>query len=227
MHAHINQSSHDICVLICAQIQRETKTTSGKSRASTYIDVYYGRVIGIFKERLSRKGMPKLQSQVRMHIEDDDAVFLCKWYDPVMVAAPDQQPSTSKPRGNKPTCRRVDGRRAFKYPISCEEGYNWHVKVRDGRVLCPVQMTWDEDAGAFLLDKESEEEAKDTALAATAKAGHKHIGEKELRAEAQPATSRRAAPSHDPCEQAEQVEIKAKKQKARADRRVARDAKQA
>ncbi|GAX86226.1 hypothetical protein CEUSTIGMA_g13639.t1 [Chlamydomonas eustigma] len=55
--------------------------------------------------------------------------------------------------------------KAFTMPINCPSGFNWEVTARDGIVLCPATLEWNEDNNVFLLDVDHEKQATKLALA--------------------------------------------------------------
>jgi hypothetical protein len=142
----------------------------------TYVDVFYGKILAIYKRLPSRKGEGKFRMvpQGCIHWNDPDASFLCKWF---KQALPKDATASADPRKRALVSRgpvRVDGRLSFQLPIACEDGFNWPVQAWDRRILCRAVMTWDKGTLSYLLDLGDERQANAAALAANK--GHKVIG---------------------------------------------------
>ncbi|GAX76651.1 hypothetical protein CEUSTIGMA_g4097.t1 [Chlamydomonas eustigma] len=138
--------------------------------------------------RPAKGGRTKLQTRTSIHWDDEDATFLCKWFE---LAAPatvslnatlTTQPSVSikekckasssaraEAAGRSAGSNQSDAEKAYTLPITSPIGYNWEVKAKDGMVLTPVTMVWSPERRVYLLNKRDEELAHELALALNAK----------------------------------------------------------
>lgn len=163
---------------------------------------------------MSRVNKERLKSQVRIHWDDKDAVFLCNWFVPVTQQA---RNSNGKLMGPK-TAVRVppgdSGERTFQLPIACAEGYNWLVWARNGMVMCPAAMVWSEASKSYHLDRASEQLANQTAIQVTCDDNGNpqftHVGEVAVR----PLIAGGDAQAPSPFQQQEQDKRMKRKRKA-------------
>ncbi|GAX85999.1 hypothetical protein CEUSTIGMA_g13415.t1 [Chlamydomonas eustigma] len=125
------------------------------SSGNEYLDIAYGLIVKISKAEEVKGGRIKQRAQTSISWEDEDATYLCRWYDAVI--------------GSDGHAQRICGKKAFTMPINCPSGFNWEVKARDGMVLCPATLEWNEDNNVFLLDVDHEKQATKLALAAVTK----------------------------------------------------------
>ncbi|GAX86188.1 hypothetical protein CEUSTIGMA_g13601.t1 [Chlamydomonas eustigma] len=171
-----------------------------RANQSEFLDVCYGKIEKISKAVPAKGGRTKLQTQTSIHWDDEDATFLCRWFE---LAAPatvslnatlTTQPSVSikekckaslsaraEAAGRSAGSNQSDAEKAYTLPITSPIGYNWEVKAKDGMVLTPVTMVWSPERRVYLLNKRDEELAHELALALNAKDSngrqHRFIGD--------------------------------------------------
>ncbi|GAX81807.1 hypothetical protein CEUSTIGMA_g9235.t1, partial [Chlamydomonas eustigma] len=115
-----------------------------------YLDISYGLIVKISKSVPVKGGRRKEKSQTSISWDDQDATYLCRWYEAATTES---------------GCpRKVSSRKAFVMPIHCPYGFNWEVHATDNMVLCPVEMEWNEEEKVFLLNVDSEKQATHLAL---------------------------------------------------------------
>ncbi|GAX85575.1 hypothetical protein CEUSTIGMA_g12990.t1 [Chlamydomonas eustigma] len=150
-----------------------------RAHQSEFLDVCYGKIEKILKAVPAKVGRSKLQTQTSIHWDDEDATFLCKWFE---LAAPatvslnatlttqlsvsikercKASPSArAEAAGRSAGSNQSDAEKAYTLPITSPFGYNWEVKAKDGMVLKLVTMAPDKQPYSPAYEPESDHEIK-------------------------------------------------------------------